>query len=79
MPKKKNVILFIQDILEAIENIEEFTQNILNLPGNRRNTFNEVYFFHICHVPLKILLTLLNPIWKFHLTIKPPQLSLQIS
>ncbi len=28
MPKKRNVILFIQDILEAIENIEEFTQNM---------------------------------------------------
>ena len=28
MPKKRNVILFIQDILEAIGNIEEFTQNM---------------------------------------------------
>ncbi|HUV82489.1 MAG TPA: DUF86 domain-containing protein [archaeon] len=28
MPKKRNFILFIQDILEAIGNIEEFTQNM---------------------------------------------------
>ncbi|MBW6518843.1 MAG: hypothetical protein K0A89_10130 [ANME-2 cluster archaeon] len=28
MPKKRNVILFIQDILEASANIEEFTQNM---------------------------------------------------